>query len=64
MLRTMPGRVGAQRVSVAGSISVEDCGKLAWQSIRHSFARAPLNQETDHKLNLTVRYKREPAFYS
>ena len=47
MLRTVSGRVGAQRVSVAGSISVEDYGKFAWQSIGHSFARASFNQEHD-----------------
>jgi len=47
MLRTVLGRAGAQRLNVAGSISVEDCGKFAWQSIGHSFARASFNQEND-----------------
>ena len=45
MLPTVSGKAGAQRVNVAGSISVEDCGKFAWQSIGHSFARASFNQE-------------------
>jgi len=47
MLRTVSGRVGARQVSVVGSISVEDCGKFAWQSIGRSFARASFNQEND-----------------
>ncbi len=47
MPRAVSGRVGAQLISVAGSISVEECGKFAWQSIGHSFARASFNQEND-----------------
>ena len=31
MPRAVSGRVGAQPIGVAGSISVEDCGKFAWQ---------------------------------
>lgn len=47
MPRAVSGRVGAQLICVAGSISVEDCGKFAWQSIDHSLARASFNQEND-----------------
>ena len=50
--RAVSGRVGAQPIGVAGSISVEDCGKFAWQGFAiaspvHRSARRMISSDVE-----------------